>query len=104
TTDPVAAGNATFDIFTQDLRSDLSKIKSPTLALGTWIAFKDYAPREQTEGRIRQQYSKLKDCKIVMADTRHFIMLDDPKWFYEQVDNFLVQIAKTPGVQQKSTE
>jgi hypothetical protein len=24
-----------------------------------------------------------------MADTRHFIMLDDPNWFYQQLDVFL---------------
>lgn len=98
TTDPVAAGDAMFDMLTHDLRSALSKIKSPTLALGTWIAF-DYATREETEGRIRQQYSNLKSCKLVMADTRHFIMLDDPKWFYRQVDDFLAGVAKTRSPQ-----
>jgi hypothetical protein len=26
-----------------------------------------------------------------MAETRHFIMLDDPQWFYQQVDAFLAK-------------
>jgi N-formylmaleamate deformylase len=97
-TDPVAAADAMYDIFSHDLRTDIGKIKSPTLELGTWIAFKDYATREQTEARIRQQYAKLKNCKVVMAETRHFIMLDDPEWFYRQVDDFL----SAPGKQGSS--
>lgn len=88
-TDPVAAADAMFDMFTHDLRPDLAKIKSPALTLGSWIAFKDYATREDSEARFRKQYAQLKNCKVVMADTRHFIMLDDPQWFYRQVDDFL---------------
>jgi N-formylmaleamate deformylase len=94
-TDPVAAGNAVFDLFTQDLRGDLVKIRSPALVFGTWIAFKDYSTRETIEAGIRKQYAQLKNCKIVMTDNaRHFIMLDDPKWFYRQVDGFLAGNAE----------
>jgi len=89
TTDPLAAGDAMFDLFTHDLRGDIAQIKSPTLVLGAWIAYKDYATREEVEGTFRKQYTQLKNCQIVMADTRHFIMLDNPQWFYQQVDTFL---------------
>jgi N-formylmaleamate deformylase len=89
TTDPLAANDAMFDLFSHDLRGDLARIKPPTLVLGTWIAYKDYTTGEEVEGRLRKQYAQLKNCKIVMADTRHFIMFDDPKWFYQQVDTFL---------------
>lgn len=88
-TDPQAAGDAMFDLFSHDLREDVARIKSPALVLGTWIAYKDYATREEVERRFRDQYTKLKNCRIIMADTRHFIMLDDPKWFYQQIDGFL---------------
>lgn len=88
-TDPQAAGDAMFDLFSHDLRDDLARIKSPALVLGTWIAYKDYATREEVERRFRSQYAQLKNCKIIMADTRHFIMLDDPNWFYQQIDVFL---------------
>ncbi len=95
TTDPIAAGNALFDLFTHDLRGDLAKIKSPALVLGTWIAYKDFSTRADVEASIRQQYAKLKNCKIVMADNaRHFIMLDDPQWFYSQLDAFLASHAE----------
>ncbi len=95
TTDPVAAGNAMFDMFTRDLRGDLAKIKSPALVLGTWIAFKDYSTRADVEAGIHRQYGHLKNCKIVMAEkARHFIMLDDPQWFYGQLDGFLASRAE----------
>lgn len=88
-TDPQAAGDAMFDLFSHDLRDDVARIKSPALVLGTWIAYKDYATREEVERRYRNQFAKLKNCKFVMANTRHFIMLDDPNWFCQQIDGFL---------------
>jgi len=36
-----------------------------------------------------------------MAETRHFIMLDDPQWFYQQVDAFL---AKPVGIRSDAGE
>ena len=94
TTDPLAAGDAMFDLFSHDLRGDIAQIKSPTLVLGTWIAYKDYTTSEEVEGRLRKQYAQLKNCRIVMAETRHFIMLDDPQWFYQQVDAFLANSGR----------
>ncbi len=101
TTDPVAAGNGLYAVFSTDLRSDIANIKSPTMELGTWAAYKDFVSKEQAEATIRKQYAQLKNCKIVMADTRHFIMLDDPQWFYGQVDGFLTE---TGGAASSKTE
>lgn len=92
TTDPIAAGDAMYDLFTHDLRGDIGRIKSPTLVMGTWIAYQQYATREEIESRLRKQYGQLKNCKFVMADTRHFIMFDDPQWFYKQVEGFLGEV------------
>lgn len=94
TTDPVASANAMYDMFTTDLRADVARITAPTLVLGTWLAYRDNeqdtATRGQTEKNFQAQYAQLKGVKIVLADhARHFIMLDDPDWFYEQLDNFL---------------
>lgn len=93
TTDPIAAGNAIYDLYTHDLRGDISKITSPTLVLGTWIAYKDYISHDEMQSRFRLQYAKLKGCKIIMSDTRHFIMLDDPQWFFRQMDGFFARAA-----------
>ena len=73
-----------------DLRQDVARIASPTLVLGTWIAYKDYAPRAATEAVFRSQYQQLPGVQIVMAETaRHFIMYDDPDWMYGQIEQFL---------------
>jgi alpha-beta hydrolase superfamily lysophospholipase len=73
-----------------DLRDDVSRIKAPTLVLGTWIAYKDYAPKEAIAAVYTTQYAKLPGVRVEMADNaRHFIMYDDPTWMYDRIDNFL---------------
>ena len=98
TTDPVAAADGMYDMLTHDLRKDVAAVASPTLVLGTWIAYRDNdqdtATRGQVEKNFQAQYANLKNAKIVLADhARHFIMLDDPQWFYGQVDAFLSATA-----------
>ena len=73
-----------------DLRQDVAKIKSPTLVLGTWIAYKDYAPRSAIEATFQQQYAQLPGVKVALADTaRHFIMYDQPDWMQARIEQFL---------------
>lgn len=73
-----------------DLRQDVARIASPTLVLGTWIAYKDYAPRAATEAVFRSQYRQLPGVRVVMSDAaRHFIMYDDPDWLHGQIEQFL---------------
>jgi len=82
--------DAMTDLMASDLREDISRIKAPTLVLGTWIAYKDYAPKEAITGVYTSQYAKLAGVRIEMADNaRHFIMVDDPAWMYDRIDNFL---------------
>jgi len=88
--DRVAMGDAMYDMMTTDLRGDLDKISSPSLVLGTWIAYKQYATREQVEKNFRTQYAKLKNYDFVLSDkARHFVMLDDPDGFFQALDHFL---------------
>ncbi|MBV7535938.1 alpha/beta hydrolase [Duganella sp. sic0402] len=78
------------EIMATDLRDDISRIKAPTLVLGTWVAYKDYAPKAAITATYTTQYAKLPGVKVEMADTaRHFIMYDDPAWMYDRIDNFL---------------
>ncbi len=82
--------NAMHDLIATDLRADISRIKSPTLVLGTWIAYKDYTTRAAVEETFKTQYKKLDGVTIEVADTaRHFIMYDDPKWMVERMEKFL---------------
>lgn len=88
--DRVAMGDAIYEMMTTDLRPDLDKITSPTLVIGTWIAYKQYATREQVEKNFRAQYEKLAHYDFVLEDTaRHFVMLDDRDGFFQAVDRFL---------------
>jgi len=88
--DRVAMGDAMYEMMTTDLRGDLDKIVSPTLVLGTWIAYKQYATRAEVEKNFRAQYAKLKNYDFVLSDkARHFVMLDDPDGFFQALDHFL---------------
>ena len=82
--------NAMGILIASDLRQDVAKIKSPTLVLGTWIAYKDYAPRAAIEATFQQQYAQLPGVRIALADTaRHFIMYDQPDWMVARIEQFL---------------
>ncbi len=77
-------------LMASDLRQDVARITSPTLVLGTWIAYKDYAPRAAIEATFQQQYHQLPGVQIALADTaRHFIMYDQPDWMYARIEQFL---------------
>ena len=67
--DHVAMGNAMYEMMTTDLRPDLGKIKSPTLVIGTWIAYKQYATRDEVEHNFRTQYTDL-NSRISSSKTK----------------------------------
>ena len=82
--------NAMGILIASDLRQDVAKIKSPTLVLGTWIAYKDYAPRAAIEATFQQQYAQLPGVRIALADTaRHYLMYDQPDWMVARIEQFL---------------
>jgi pimeloyl-ACP methyl ester carboxylesterase len=88
--DGATVGNAVYEMLSQDLRTKISDIHSPTLVLGTWIAYKQYTTRDAVESTFKLQYAKLPGAKIELADNaRHFIMLDDPQWMFARMDEFL---------------
>jgi pimeloyl-ACP methyl ester carboxylesterase len=82
--------NSMADMFGDDLREDVGRIRAPTLVLGSWIAYKAYVPKPLFEQTYRSQYARLHGVQVEVADTaRHFIMLDDPAWMYDRIDHFL---------------
>ena len=88
--DRTTVANAMADLMGQDLRQDVARIKAPTLVMGSWIAYKDFGTREQFLQTYQDQYRQLPGVTIEMADNaRHFIMLDDPDWMYDRIDQFL---------------
>ncbi len=93
--DPSTVANSFADLFSIDLRPELSRIGVPVLVLGTWIAYKQYATREQVEQTFRRQYSGLKDWRLMLVDrARHFMMWDDPETMFKETDEFLASASK----------
>lgn len=78
-------GYTIVEMSTTDLRQDLSRITAPTLVLGSLY----FNSKETSERILGQQYQALPHKTIAVASTKHFIMYDDPQWFYQQIDQFL---------------
>lgn len=88
--DRVTVANAMYELMTTDLRDDLARVQSRTLVLGSWIGMKEYMTRDVILQNFDAQYAKLPGHRIILCDTaRHFIMYDDPGWFFSQLDQFL---------------
>jgi pimeloyl-ACP methyl ester carboxylesterase len=94
--DRTAVTDAMSELFAQDLRAEVSKIKIPVLVMGSWIGYKEYGgSHDTTDANLRAQYTKIDGVQIAVTDTaRHFIMWDDPNWMFAQMDRFL-EPAKT---------
>tara|TARA_B100001245_G_C22801517_1_gene386311 strand:- start:137 stop:970 length:834 start_codon:yes stop_codon:yes gene_type:complete len=68
-----------------DLRNKLANIKAETLVLGA-----DFPSKEMTLPNFEAQFSQLENKEIKIASgSKHFIMFDQPEWFYQEVNNFL---------------
>jgi pimeloyl-ACP methyl ester carboxylesterase len=99
--DPKTVSLAMAELFGADQRPLLPKIAAPTLVIGTWAGIRDQMKQAQiplTKDAIvenfRQQYQTLARLHFAVSDTsRHFVMFDDPDWFYAQLDAFLANPA-----------
>lgn len=73
------------DLLKIDLRSILGDVKCETLILGA--SFPDVAIAKEN---YEKQYAGLSNKTITMAsDSKHFLMFDQPEWFYETINAFL---------------
>lgn len=97
--DPATVAQAMYDMYTTDLRPEVTRIQQPVLVLGAWAAYQAYgSTKESTKAIFEQQYAKLPQHRVEMSEAgRHFLMYDDTQWFFQQADAFL----KQPAVAQK---
>ena len=73
------------DLLKLDLRSILGDVKCETLIIGA--SFPDV---EIAKANYEKQYAGLSNKTVIMAsDSKHFLMFDQPDWFYETVNAFL---------------
>ena len=78
------------DLLKLDLRNVLNKVKCKTLILGA-----SYPDAKIAKKNYENQYSNLTNKTIIMAsNSKHFIMFDQPEWFYETLNDFLVNEKK----------
>jgi N-formylmaleamate deformylase len=106
--DQRTVAEAMADLMGLDLREDVARITTPTLVLGTWSGLheqlKKYGtdvPRAAFVQTFDQQFARVPKLHFVLAETaRHFIMLDDPQWFFQQMDAFVADpdlVTRTRG-------
>lgn len=89
TSDKSVVARATYDDMTADLRPQLQNIKIPVTILYPWDSESPYS-KSETDSFYRQNYAAVPNKKFVRIDNSyHFIMLDQPKAFMEEVDRFL---------------
>ena len=72
------------EMSTTDLRAALKKIPQPVLVMGSI-----YQTKEQSERCLKLQYEQTPDLDIKVADSKHFIMYDQPNWFITVLTAFL---------------
>lgn len=89
--DQPTQGEVMYELFSNDLRPLMGNIKSRILVLNDWISYKQYGvTHESVYNALKQQYRLAHNVTIKINDhSKHFIMYDDPQWFYKQLDTFL---------------
>ena len=110
--DPRTVGSAMADLYGTDLRAALARIQSPTLVLGAWSGLheqlKQYGiqvSRADVVATFGAQFETLEPLRFVLSETaRHFIMFDDPTWFFGQLDTFLADPAAVVAQRGRAAE
>jgi pimeloyl-ACP methyl ester carboxylesterase len=86
--DPRVAAEFLYEDLTTDLRPALPAIRTPITILFPWseVGF----GKERTAAFYRRQYAGAATAQFVdIADSGHFVMLDQPEPFRAAVDRFL---------------
>lgn len=81
------------EMMTNDMRKKVSNIEVPVLVLGAYCKVHQYTnyTRESVVKTYSEQYAACPKCMVHVAtgNTKHFIMYDNPEWYFAEVDNFL---------------
>jgi pimeloyl-ACP methyl ester carboxylesterase len=81
---------ATKELLTKDLRPGLAAIRSRVLLLGAGQRATSYALKKSLTATYRSEISAIPGSRLEMDwRARHFVMLDDPDYFYKTVQAFL---------------
>ncbi|WP_194974911.1 alpha/beta fold hydrolase [Aquiflexum lacus] len=90
---PLVVGQAYGEMFTTDIRSLMSKIEAPVLVFGSWAAYQNFgATKESVTIGYESQLKDIQNVKLLLAEKAfHFVFYDEPDWFFNEVDKFLLE-------------
>lgn len=92
--DPATVGLAYYELMITDLREKVSAIRTPVLLLGATDLHATAEQKRNQEASYAAQVASIPDHRIAFAPkSRHFIQLDAPEFFFQQVDAFLKETA-----------
>jgi pimeloyl-ACP methyl ester carboxylesterase len=78
------------DLMKLDLREKLSEIAVPTLVIASSSPVK-----KVVAANLEKQYHQLKNKEILLVDeSKHFVMFDQPEWLYAEINKYLKQHAR----------
>lgn len=90
--DPKAVAQALYELMTLDLRPKVAAIRAPVLVIGAMEPPSKNA--QQREENYRAQVATIAKHKVVFAPkARHFVQLDAPEFFVQQVEAFLAETS-----------
>jgi pimeloyl-ACP methyl ester carboxylesterase len=94
--DQATVARAVGDLVKGDARLGLEKVKAPVLLIGAYSPdMEKMVKRDEYDKRMTDQIAKAPHHKLVVTtDAKHFIMYDQPKWLWEQMDAFLKEASK----------
>jgi pimeloyl-ACP methyl ester carboxylesterase len=88
--DPNAVGQALYEILTTDLRPMVKAIQTPVLLIGATASIPNPGEKRVAEENYRAEVATVLHHKVVFAPkARHFIQLDEPDFFIQEVETFL---------------
>ena len=89
TSDPTVSANAFFDLLTTDLREELGELRIPLTVL--YVIPPDLPiPADRYEEFLIASYAAAPQTRLVrVEESYHFIMLDQPQRFIDELDRFL---------------
>jgi N-formylmaleamate deformylase len=89
--DQATVARAMGELFSQDARPDLGRIKTPVLHLAAFNSKRQIPgfTREVLTKRLEAQLAKIPKHELAVADSGHFIMYDAPEWLWKTMDAFL---------------
>ncbi|HLR26280.1 MAG TPA: alpha/beta hydrolase [Fodinibius sp.] len=84
------------ELYTTDLSDQLSAMQVPTLHLYSWAPYAKYGATKESVLTILKKQTRLHpNITFSTHDTAwHFMMTDEPKWFFGEVEAFLKPILQ----------